>query len=486
MPASRVSCPNILCVCVDTFRADIIGPGKRLSFVRTPNLDALMRESVVFDRAYGEAQATIQMRNAFFTGQRTFPYRHTPGGRGVDNPCLGWHRIPDEYLTLADLLFDAGYVTGLVSDVFHMFKPNMNFTRGFLHWDFVRGQEADPLHCGPLDAVDLRRHVPDGEADDLRHAGLRRYLLNVRDRRTELDYFTPRLVNGAVRFLEDNYRHAPFFLWMDSFAPHEYWDPPRYFADRYYADPAAKDFILPQLGQSRTEQTGKTAADIERTKALYYGYVTFVDKWLGVLFDKLTDMGLWDDTIVCFVSDHGTELLDNGVFSKNLHGPRNYNQQLNWLIRHPDRSFDGRHVEPFVLSHDLPATILDLAGVAPPEPMQGRSVWPLVTRAATDVHGDTIIGGWVERACVRDREWCYIVDTIRPDAQALLFHSANDPYETRDVAADFPAIVRDRRHRLEEFLGQSLPATYAHQPDYRNIPTLRRLLEIRERRGMTR
>jgi len=475
---------NVICICADTFRADMIGPGKKLSFVQTPNLDQLMRESVVFDSAYGEAQPTIEMRLALFTGQRTFPYRRNPGNRGLAGPSLGWHRIPDAYLTLADILFDAGYVTGLVADVFHMFKPNMNFTRGFMHWDFIRGQEVDPLHVGPLRSVDLRPHVPDGEEDDPRHSVLRHYLLNVQDRRTELDYFTPRLVQGAIRFLEDNYRRPPFFLWIDSFAPHEFWDPPTYFADRYYANPAAKEFILPQIGQDRHGQTKKSAADIERTKALYYGYVSFVDKWLGVLLNTLDDMRLWDDTVVMFLSDHGTELMENGIFSKNLHGPRRYNQQINWLIRMPGKAHAGRHVAPYVLSHDIPATILDLVGVESPEPLEGHSAWPLVTGAAADLHGDAIISAWTERACVRDREWCYIIDTVRPEAQALLFHSAADPDETRDVAAEHPDIVRDRRRRLEAFLGGPLPFTYIHQPGERNVPTLARHLEIRRRLGM--
>jgi hypothetical protein len=73
---------------------------------------------------------------------------------------------------------------------------------------------------------------------------------------------------------------------------------------------------------------------------------------------------------------------------------------------------------------------------------------------------------------------------VRPEAEPLLFHSASDPDETRDVATDYPAIVRDRRQQLEAFLGQPLPVTYAHQPDQRNIPTLGRHLEVRRRLGL--
>jgi arylsulfatase A-like enzyme len=362
-----------------------------------------------------------------------------------------------------------------------MFKPNMNFTRGFMHWHFVRGQEADPLRCGPIDTVDLRPHLPEQEVGDPRNAGIRQYRVGVQDRRTELDYFTPQVMNGAIRFLEDNHRRAPFFLWIDSFAPHEYWDPPMYFADRYYQNPDAKDFILPQV-MNRIQE--KREADVERTKALYYGYVTFVDKWIGALLNKIDDMNLWDDTVVMFLSDHGTELMDNGVFSKNGHGPRNYNQQINWTIRMPGKAYAGTHVEPYVLSHDVPATILDLVGVEAPEPIEGRSVWPLVTGEAEGLHGDTIISSWSHRACVRDREWAFIIDTVAQDAEPELFHSAQDPGESKDVASDHPEIVADRRKRLEDFLGGALPFTYNHEPDHYGVATLGRHLQIREKLRM--
>jgi arylsulfatase A-like enzyme len=473
---------NVVAIVCDTFRADIVGPGQKLSFVHTPHLDQLAREGVTFDHAYGESQPTIQMRLALHTGYRTYPYVQDPGSRGM-NPHLGWHRIPDTRTTLSEILFERGYVTGLVCDVFHMFKPNMNFHRGYMHWHFVRGQEADPVHAGPLD-VDLRPYVPDDEVDDPRHTGLRQYLVGIQDRRTELDYFTPQVFTNAIRFLEDNYRRPPFFLWIESFAPHEYWDPPRYFADRYFRDPGAKDFILPQIGQDRSGQTKKTPAEVGRAKALYYGYVTFVDKWIGVLLAKLEEMHLMDDTLVLFLSDHGTEVMDNGLFGKNAHGPRTYNARINWLMRLPGGAHAGTRVQPYVLSHDVPATILDLLGIEAPEPIEGRSAWPLVTGKTQNLHGDTIITSWSERACVRDREWAYIVDTVRPDAQPQLFHTASDPYETTDVAAVHADVVRDRRRRLEDFLGGPLPFTYPHHPDPRNQMNLARHLAIRKALGI--
>ncbi len=477
--------PNLVVICCDTFRADLVGPGQRLSFVATPNLDQLMRESVVFDSAFGEAQPTLQMRLAFFTGNRTFPYRKRVPHRGLFAVTPGWHPIPHQETTLAEKLFEAGYVTGFVTDVFHMFKPCGNFHRGFLVWDFIRGQEADPIRRGDLAAVDLTPHVPDDLEPTRLHTTLRNYLINVRDRRREEEYFTPQVFRSAARFVEDNYLHGPFFLWVDSFAPHEFWDPPMHFADRYFADPSAKQFVLPQMANYRDQAT-VTAADIERTKALYYGYVTFVDKWIGMLLDKLDELRLWDDTIVVFTSDHGTEVDDNGAFGKNEHGPREYCARIPLMIRLPGAERAGTHVQPYVLSHDLHATLLDLVGVDYPEPIEGRSLWPLVTGELDDLHGDTIITSWSSgnRACVRDRQWALIVGLSSPQPQPELFHSAVDPDEGDNAAEQFPDVVADRIARLEDFLGQSLPAQFDEEPDDRNPCNLHRHIELRQNLGL--
>ena len=76
---------NIVVICLDTFRADIVGPGHKLSHVKTPNLDQLAAESVRFTRCFGEAQATLQVRNGCFTGMRFFP---------SILGYYGWHEIP--------------------------------------------------------------------------------------------------------------------------------------------------------------------------------------------------------------------------------------------------------------------------------------------------------------------------------------------------------------------------------------------------------
>ena len=174
---------NIICICLDTFRADIIGQGKKYSHAPTPNLDAFAAESIRFAQAFGEGQPTLQIRRGLFTGMRSFPWRYNFDRRGHWHHASGWHKIPPEQDTIAEVLLERGYLTALIADTYHMFKPTMNFSRGFAHLDFIRGQESDNWRSGDPRLVQdqLRQHVRE-PINWQRHAGLVNYLLNQRHR----------------------------------------------------------------------------------------------------------------------------------------------------------------------------------------------------------------------------------------------------------------------------------------------------------------
>ena len=447
---------NIVVVCLDTFRADLIGRGD-LSFVQTPNLDAFARESAIFDRAFGEGQPTLQMRRGFFTGRRSFPWRYNVDRRGHVHHAAGWHKIPADQDTVAEILLSRGYFTGLVADTYHMFKPTMNYTRGFLTWDFIRGQETDAWRGGTIDMIadKLQRHSrwqPGEQANDLR---LIRYLWNQRDRAHEEDYSCAKVFRSAARWLEDNHRNTPFFLWVDSFDPHEPWDPPAEYVDRYAPGYGGIDFIFPI-------SEGATPSEQERIKALYYGEVTLVDRWLGHLFDQIDALKLWDDTLVVVTCDHGTQLMEHGRFGKSNADLHPFNTQLIWLMRHPDGP-RGSHIPGFVQSHDLLPTLLNLTDI-PYANVDGQDIWPLVTGEREAVR-DHVVIGWSEfaagnatgRCSVRDNNWNYVVAVGREDPAPELYDLEQDPKEVHNVHDLRPDIVARHRSRLEAVVGQPLP-----------------------------
>ncbi|MCZ6680891.1 MAG: sulfatase-like hydrolase/transferase, partial [Candidatus Poribacteria bacterium] len=289
--------------------------------------------------------------------------------------------------------------------------------------------------------------------------GIAQYLLNMLDRQREEDYFAPRVFRSAAQWVQDNYENQPFFLWVDSFTPHECWHPPMHFADRYFKADGVKDYIYPQMVQNYKQLTDD---EIRRTKALYYGYVTFVDKWIGYLLNVITDLRLWDDTVILFVSDHGTELMDKTQFGKSPHAMHPYNFRLNFWLRHPDTAYHGKTVDAYVQNTDVLPTILSLLGVEH-EPTDGYNLLPVMSGEQESLRA-YVITGWGPIAAVRTPEWNLILNTIDQDANPRLFHTINDPKEESNVAAEHPNVVGELQAKLEALIGDSLPTTYAHQP----------------------
>lgn len=451
---------NCVVICCDTFRYDMIGH----PVVEVPNIDRLVREGVCFKRAYGEGLPTIQARRTCFTGLRSFPWRFEMGSRGLTPAIPGWHRIPDEQTTLAEYLYERGVVSGLVADTYHMFKPTQNFTRGFGSWRFIRGQEGDPVRSGPLSAVDVSPHHPKGINDLNRWPTLTQYLLNMLDRKSEEDYLTARLFRQGCRWLEENRENDPWLLWIDSFAPHERWDPPMEFADAYHVADHSRNYIQPQL----INDTNPDDDEIERTRALYYGYVSFVDKWIGVFLDKLEQMHLLDETAVIFTSDHGTELWDKGRFGKGGNRLYRYNTGIPLVIRLPGAADGPVTREDFAQHQDLFPTIANLLGrpVGDELDLDGRDLLDGSTAAP-----EKIIIAWDGNVSVRSEGWNLVIDSEGSGQRKELYDLRTDPAEHKNVYDEHPDVVKEHLAFLTETLGDP-PYEVRHRGDRRQAPPL--------------
>ncbi len=435
--------PNAIVICFDTLRRDAVST----DLAATPHLDHFAEQAVVFENAWAEGLPTIPFRRAAFTGMRSYPWNHNIGDRGSQPNLLGWHAIPESQTTIAEYLYRRGYVTGLVTDLWHMFKPSMNFHRGFVSWEFIRGQEGDTHELGSTSFVDPSPHAG-------RRIAPSSYLYQVRNRQSDRDYFAAQVFERAAEWVEGNRKNQPYFLWVDSFSPHEFWDPPTRFADAYASGEGLLDHIVPQTlnGTNPTEQ------DILRTQALYKGYVTFCDEQLGRFLERVQRSGALADTVIVILSDHGTELWDQERFGKAASRPHRYNTQINWLVTHPDLS---RHhsVTDFVQNHDIVPTLLGLLGVGHP-PLDGRNVWPMDQAVQPRDH---VITGWETWVSVRDSRWNLILDTVNL-RDVRLYDLLADPQEKENVAAHHPDIVRHAAERVEALLGGPLPANYLHRP----------------------
>jgi arylsulfatase A-like enzyme len=448
---------NIVVICLDTFRADLIQHlGAR--HMRTPNLDALARDGVWFDNAYAEALPTVPARRSMFTGVRGFPWRWTVDTTGLTPSGSGWHAIPPHHRTLAERLVSAGVATGLVADTYHLFKPTMNFTRGFMSWHFLRGQEADPYRLGTLDELPLAKFTRHADSPSF---VLCQWLWNVKGRKREEDFTFAQCVRQAMQFVDDTRDMRPFFLWIDSFETHEPWHPPLEYADAYTGEKwTGLEPIIPL-------RETLTPAEQDRVRALYYGSCTFVDKWIGVLMNHLADRKLLDETIVVLTSDHGTQLMDHDIFGKDAQHLHAYNTRVNLLVRHP-RGPKDTVVDGLVQHIDLSPTILDWMDVMH-EPLDGKNFWDLATGKRSSLR-DNVLIAWRNEVSLRDHTWNALVDVQQPEAEWKLFRVDADRDSAENVVAAHPEVVARQRQRLESFLGGPLPARFPEKPSPSTYP----------------
>jgi arylsulfatase A-like enzyme len=438
---------NLLVLCTDTFRADYLGSYGN-TWVRTPNLDRLAEEGVRFEDFYAEALPTLPARRVLYTGRRAFPFTYRP--QKSDQVQLpGWHPLDDEDITLAEWLRERGYTTGLISDLYHMMKPGKNFHRGFHSWQWIRGQESDPFVPTPAADVDVSRYVPPETPPDAPvRRNLAQYLNNRAWWKTEADHYAAQVMRAAAAWIEQHGRKKPWMLWVESFDPHEPWDAPSEYVNEYCPNYEGLEPIWPT---GFVKDYGE--AEFRRIRAHYAGECTHVDRWCGHVIAALDSLGLRDDTVVVFTSDHGTMMGEQGEIHKGVDRVRVQVARSPLIIRHPDRTYAGKRVEGFIQHQDLMPTLLHLLGEPPPERCNGETFWPLVDGGASGGLRDWVVTGFGPYASVRTSDWNYHTAWTELQGRRLrspeLYDRRSDPEELTNVIAHHPEVARELQARLD-------------------------------------
>jgi len=417
---------NVIMIMSDSMRQDHLGCYGN-DWIETPNLDKLAEESVVFENAYCEGLPTLPVRTAMFTGNYTLTNRF-------------WQQLTPQDVSMAEILDEYGYLSAMITDTYHMFKPNMNFHRGFHVWRWIRGQESDAYRSGPH-GLDLNQFIKPEMLGTRYIRNLDQYLRNVQDREKEEDYFVAKVMREAVDWLDkDCDTEKPFFLYVDCFDPHEPWDPPPPF-DTKYTDPGYKGpkIIQPKFGPSDWMKED----ELKNTRALYAGEVTFVDKWIGYLMDHLNEKKLLDDALLVFLADHGHPLGDHGTILKATDQLYSELLRIPLMVRFPKGENGGKRITPVVSVVDLLPTVLDILGHRREiELMQGKSMLPLIEGQADKLH-DFITMGFFdsEDRCIRNEQWSYI---RRPKGRKCeLYDLVEDPKERKNLVDDAPDRVKE-------------------------------------------
>jgi arylsulfatase A-like enzyme len=445
-PPARRSDPlmNLVVIVSDTLRRDHLGCYGN-TWIRTPNLDRLARESLVLDRAYSCSFPTLPCRAEMFTGKFVFPY-------------LNWGPLPQGEVVLSQVLADARYTCTIATDNPHMFRRGYWYTRGFHSCLRVRGQYHDDFQPSTREFQWPCPPEKLGKDDDGR---LKQYLRSAAARESEEDWPAPQVAGAAVRWLEENHRRGPFFLHVDMFDPHEPFDPPREYADLYDPDGGGHDIIRPDFGSAAKY----SAAELRRIRALYAGEVTQMDRCVGRIVEAIDALGHRDDTVVAFLSDHGILLGERGLLGKSdgkkesLRGWPLYPEisHVPMMYRVPGLR-PGRR-QAFAHPGDVGPTLLDFAGVKIPDTMRASSLAGVLWGEEERVR-DVAVSSWSLRdwtpyrpSVIRTDEWSLVFwrAGIRPE----LYHLPSDPGETRDVFAENVGEARALHARYVQFLREN-------------------------------
>ena len=400
--------PNILWYCSDQQRYDTIHALGQ-SDIDTPQLDALCAQGVAFQRAYTQSPICTPARATFLTGR--YPATHQAYRNGN-----AW--FPPQEKLVTKLFAEAGYDCGLVG------KLHLSAARSFevrpddgyraFWWshhptpDAARGHDYETWlrHEKKVDPIELYRPV-----NQFCGPGVPAQL-----------HQTTWCSEMAIRFITEQL-DGPWLMSVNPFDPHAPFDaPPEYLAkvrrdaltpplfrdgdiERQVAfaaiDQQAKVAVDPRIrrrvepravgGHDAVASHAPEAYDALEVKANYYAMIMLIDDQLKRIVDVLQSTGQLDNTIIVYMSDHGELLGDHGLILK---GCRFFEGlvRVPLIFSWPGHFATGVTSDALVETIDVAPTLLEAAGLAGPESMQGRSLVGLLTQASEQArHKDHVV-----------------------------------------------------------------------------------------------
>jgi arylsulfatase A-like enzyme/Tfp pilus assembly protein PilF len=364
---------NVILIIVDTLRADHLSCyGYKDN--KTPNIDRLAREGVLFETAVSHVPLTLPSFTSIFTSL-------TPWEHGV-HYNEGFF-VNDTLHTLAEVLAETGYATGGVAGAVIVHSA-FGIDQGFSYYndDFP---DSFPMYKPSFQVLSSVFAKTQRRADSVTEEGL--------------------------KWLRAN-KDKNFFLMLHYYDPHNPYDPPPQYSDVSQEGKKYEDFLELQI-------------------ELYDGEILFTDEQIGRMLEGLRDLGLEDNTIVVFTADHGEGLQEK---QENTHSIFIYDATVKvpLIIKSPGRLPKGERIREQVRIIDIFPTILDLLGEDIPDDISGESLVPFIIdgeRADTrptyiETYANRIERGWSILRGVRLEGWKYI-EAPKPE----LYDLSEDPEE---------------------------------------------------------
>jgi arylsulfatase A-like enzyme len=418
--------PNVLLIQVDQQRADCLGVAGH-PVAQTPHLDRLAAEGVRFSHAFCPAPICMPARTSLMTGVYS-----TQHGAIVNAGVEGHRPIRPDLPMFSHTLKAAGYWLGYVgkwqvgvdgSPLEHGFDEYVSDKR-YLPWRREQGLPPLPTHNGWFGAVDV----------------------GVTPAQSSLGWgadHTIRLLQEAAA------RNKPFFLRWDPIEPHLPNIPPEPFASLIQPEeiPPWPSFSDPLTGKPYIQHQQRRTWGLDGWSwgqwapvvARYLGVITLIDHQVGRILAALDELGLAQNTLVIFTSDHGDLCGGHGMIDKHYVMYEDV-VAVPLILRWPGRVPAGCTVDAFVTGAlDLAVTFCRVAGAPPPSTFVGRDLLGIIDGQAQEqrdaifaaYHGNQF--GLYSQRMIRTRRWKYVWNATAEDE---LYDLQDDPAELVNRAWD--------------------------------------------------
>lgn len=440
--------PNILLITADQQRYDTIG-ALGFPFARTPNIDSLAFDGTIFTNCYSPVPACLPARASILTG--CYSSVHTFDSNYFDNET----QIPYYVPTFPELLANAGYDTIAIGKMhFSPTRRHNGFNKMKLMEEIPRFREDDEYamflhdngygHIGSLHGV--------------------RHLLYMRPQQSIIPehlHGSHWVANETMKALDENNGQRPFMLWASFIAPHPPLDVPHEWA-HLYDDIDLPEPVISKTAISKTAAENAAIADgmdedsIRRAKKLYYCSLSYVDHQVGRIVKKLKDLGLYDNTMIIYTSDHGEMFGDCGTFQKFM--PYEASSHIPMIIKFPAGMQAAAEGDALMTLNDLFPTFLDAASCTAPEGVRidGKSLFDSnADRQSVFIEYDKDSRRWISiRKGMLKYNYYYAL------GHEELFDLSTDPKETvnlmeRDAEGygEAAAALREELSRMERLYG---------------------------------
>jgi arylsulfatase A-like enzyme len=406
------------------------------TLLRTPNIDRIGREGIVFRNAFVVNALCLPSRATILSGM----YSHTTGA--VDNQHS---KVPDSFPLVTDLIRNAGYEIAFIG------KSHVEGALTDRYWDYYFGFRGQADYLNPV----ITEGVKGKFGEPYKYT----------------EYVDDLLTKKAVAWLQQPHE-KPFCLFLWFYAPHAPFDRPLRMVNDFNGVPIPKpasfdEYLAGYPGKPKgvvdaLNKIGEQFVTSDQPRSLeelvkdHYCGVQSNDEDIGQIFAVLEQKGVMNDTAILWSSDHGFFLGEHRFYDKRLMYEPSIRVPL--MMRYPRRIRAGTISEKMVLDVDIPPTLLDLAKVPIPTAFQGKSLMPLVESGEVEWRKDWLYE-YYEYPAYENIPPCR---GVRTDRYKYIEYFTQNAYELYDLESDpdemhnlygnpkYEDLTRQLRSRLEE------------------------------------